>query len=313
MSSIAHLPLEWRPDRPLVFTHVPKCAGTTFNTALAFIAGQLGQRNVIVSGATSWLAEPHAPASALAHHNLTLDQFHLVSGHLPFAHFREKAASLNLLVSLRDPVARALSDIFSQPAFGEDPERAYAEVLASAGAPASRVEFLIDNMHVRMLANDPRFGKPCTTEMLDEAAENIEGSYALVFSLATMTDALDEVCRQLDMGPIAVVPQNVTDYTPDEIPAAVVEAVKNANRFDMELVERFSKRTSDSTAPAQPSGLFSGAPPRTAVNVDSLVPVSDPRVPSDWQTSAPALVLGVDGSASVRESWLMSRAQHEGS
>ncbi len=102
-------------EGPLVFVHVPKSAGTSFRDALelklgaAAIAGDYGPKAV----ETSPLVRRHVfekPDLPLLRDELIAAGIRIVCGHVPVQRYAAVFGAQNLLVIVRDPVQRLVSE-----------------------------------------------------------------------------------------------------------------------------------------------------------------------------------------------------------
>lgn len=294
------------PEKPIIFTHVPKCAGNTINASLKNLAEASNSQKLTVSGATSKFGLSGLFDDILADSKLSLGQFRFVGGHLPFSNFREHAKSFHFIASVRHPVERAISDVVSQPSFLESPERAYAEVLKTTRSQPPHMEYLIDNIHVRMFANNPNFGNSCTIDMLNEAVENIENYYSVVFSAHNTAATRELLCRRLQVKSFTLNDMNVTATKPDNIPDDVFDALRDFNAYDIELLAKLQV-LSDSSAGIH-DDLKLHAPSlgtdNSIPNPSAIILVDDPKVPKNWRTAAPEIIVGIDQKPAVRTSWV---------
>jgi hypothetical protein len=106
---------EGAAEGPLVFVHVPKTAGTSFREALelklgaAAIAGDYGPK----ASETSPLVRRHVfekPDLPLLREELIAAGVRIVCGHVPVQRYAASFGTQNLLVIVRDPVQRLVSE-----------------------------------------------------------------------------------------------------------------------------------------------------------------------------------------------------------
>lgn len=278
-------------SKPIVYTHIPKCAGNTVIALLRQISDQTRTRMLAIAGASSRFGSDGDLDALLADKGIRLGDFFVITGHLPFVNFIDKKKSFNFMVSLRDPVKRSLSDAYSQPQFVGNHNAAFKKIIEVVQSTSPTPEYLIDNLHVRMLASDPRFGQPCSTEMMWEAVLNVDRYYGTVFT----DECIEQVCA--DIGGLfglrtAPVPRlNATERPPEIIPDDVICALEEYNRYDIELV--FALRALSRTR--------SRSEPVYRV---STTAADNPTVPEDWRVSAPDVILNGNGHAEVSTPWV---------
>jgi hypothetical protein len=300
-------------EKPIIFTHIPKCAGNTINAALKHLAEASDSQKLTVSGATSKFGLQGLFDNILAGNELSLSQFRFVGGHLPFSNFREHAKSFHFIASVRNPVERAISDVLSQPSFQTSPELAYDDILKTTRSEPPHTEYLIDNIQVRMFANSPDLGNRCTTNMLYEALENIEKYYSIVFSSQNTAATRELFCKLLGVKSFTLNDMNVNASKPHNVPDDVVDALREFNAYDVELLTRLQV-LSDADAETY-EDLKLAAPTlgtdNSIPNPSPTVSIDDPGVPKNWRTAAPEIILSINKSPEVRDSWIATSTSAE--
>jgi len=237
----------------LIFTHIPKSAGTSLDHVLAAMAAVRGLRFKRAMGTLYGIflgkGKGEAATDFAQMQNDAREQLDIISGHLPFgAHHRLTRPAFYATI-LREPVARLVSHF----RFGVRRE----------GWPASepfddlfRQGHMIDNLQTRQLAgmSDPTL--PCTAAVLDQAISNLQDRYGIVGT----TDAFDSVLKALialfRWPDVAYSDRQVGQPEPyDEgLHARAVAAVERYFAYDRELYTRVQARQ----APWR-TDLFEGA------------------------------------------------------
>jgi hypothetical protein len=174
----------------LIFTHIPKNAGTSLDHVLTGMAAarSLKFRRAMgtLYGVFLGAGKGDAPTDFASLQSDVLDSLDIISGHLPFGvHARLRRPALYITI-LREPTARLLSHFrFGVRRGGWAASQSFDELL--------RDGHMIDNLQTRQLAGltDPRV--PCTATVLDQAAANLRHQYGLV----TTTDHFDSALKAL--------------------------------------------------------------------------------------------------------------------
>ena len=170
---------------PVVFTHIPKAGGTTFDHIVSAIADHAGEGFRRVTGTLyGQFLRGGAGGSldslrALAKPPFT--QVRYLTGHLPFLppeDFGVAEAAYTTL--LRDPVARTLSHFrYGLGRGGWHADAAIDDLIATGK--------VCDNPQTRQLAGCLDRAEPCDDVMLVRAKQTLERHYALV----GLTDEFD--------------------------------------------------------------------------------------------------------------------------
>jgi hypothetical protein len=139
------------------------------------------------SGASSVYADPRRPLELLRDHGLDLSEFSIITGHIPFATAHHCFAPAAFATVLRDPAWLLISNYCSQPSNRWLPDFGMGKFGRQLGWRwrfdrrfRERAEWAIDNIQVRMLCDDPEFGRPATPGMLASAKRNLMTRYTLV-------------------------------------------------------------------------------------------------------------------------------------
>jgi len=174
---------------PIIFIQIPKTAGNSFQSYLRGLHLHLGLSKLNFAAASSVMANSEVPDRLMAQQGMSADQFDIVAGHMPFGTAQKCFVNGNYITILRNPVDRMLSDYCSQPANVEKPKFGLdqlADILAVRPSP----EFAFDNMQVRMLCDNPRFGEEVHSPMLDEAIANLSHRFLCFGVLEKIDDFL---------------------------------------------------------------------------------------------------------------------------
>lgn len=226
-------------DRPLVFIHIQKTAGS----AVGLVLADLMPGGLVFEGSAT-LHTFESTGHKLAAHG---KRPNAAWGHLPYAHAIAWLAPAHFVTILRNPVDRMLSDFCSQGPHKALPDFGLSR-LESALHDTKGAEWAHDNLQVRMLCNDPRWGQPCTWQMLWEARRNLER-----FTLVGVHDKLDDFTARLgallDRPPVILPPSMVTGPYRHLVTDDHRAIVREYNLFDLDLWRHVTSR-SLSHAPA---------------------------------------------------------------
>jgi len=161
----------------LIFTHIPKAAGTTLDhilTGIGLATGQTWRRaNGTLYNQFLGPGKPEALDTFKSLSRETLQEVRILTGHLPFGIHRGLIERPIYTTVLREPVARYTSHYRFGIQRGGWTEDTRVATLIGSGA-------MVDNAQVRQLSGciDPR--EACNGGMLKAALRNLEESYALV-------------------------------------------------------------------------------------------------------------------------------------
>ncbi len=178
-------------DATLVFTHIPKTAGTTLDRIISAAADCLGKSALRVAGSSDSNPLPGA-RQALASDLFgqipddRLANLDYLSGHLPCGVHARIPRNCRYVTLLREPIARAIS----QHRMG--PRRRCWGLDDSVGDLLKR-KLIIDNPQVRQIAGECDLRAPCDELMLARAIDNLQTRYALVGT----TEAFDETLQAM--------------------------------------------------------------------------------------------------------------------
>lgn len=199
-----------QPSR-LVYTHIAKALGSTTNVLLSDIMHEYGLDTLAFSGASSVYADPTLPTTLLEKHELRLQDYSIITGHIPFSTARASFDPAVYITCLRNPIDHLFSSYCSQPEnssradYGLD--RFQQHMIENATA-----EWAIDNYQTRMLCDYPRFGQNVTTGMLRSAQRNLVDHYSIVGLQHLDEDFFSAICLlyDYDFDPSQLERHNVT-------------------------------------------------------------------------------------------------------
>ena len=184
------MPIVWLADHTVVFTHIPKAAGSTLDSILKDIAEDDGLKWLRVMGTLygQFLGpgKPDTLAELRGLSNEALSRAQFLTGHLPFGVHERIEGKCFYITVLREPVSRLVSHFRYGVERGGWPAATAIEDLLRDG-------LLIDNPQTRQLAGLRDAGAKCTPATLETALSNLESHYGIV----GVTERFDEVLKAL--------------------------------------------------------------------------------------------------------------------
>jgi hypothetical protein len=237
----------------LIFTHIPKSAGTSLEYVLNPMAAARGQRFRRAKGTLYGIFlgadKGDAPADFARLQSDAREQLDIISGHLPFGVHGGLTRRAFYVTIVREPTARLLSHFRFGVLRGGWPQARPFDDLIREGR-------MIDNLQTRQLAGmtDPK--APCTAAVLDRALDNLRDHYGVVAT----TDGFDSLLKALialfHWPDVAYSDQQVGSQEPPDgnLCARAAAAVERYFAHDRELYAQVLARP----APWRP-GLFEGA------------------------------------------------------
>src|SRR5215213_2660795 len=220
-------------DCTLLFTHVPKTAGTTLDYILR--AAAMAQRIPFLRAMGSIYGQFHGigkgdpqqdfagwPRTALA-------QRAYISGHLPYGVHQRLSRPYCYITILRDPLPRLLS----QYRFGIQ-RGGWNESVAIAQVMEKRL--MADNIQTRQLAGVTDRATPVTAETLKTAIAHLRAEYSVVGTSERFADAVKLLITLLGWPDIVYGNRQVTVGAPKpQLLQQAQEATQRFFSYDLEL------------------------------------------------------------------------------
>lgn len=230
-------PRRFYSPRPLIFIHIPKAAGTTLQEIV--VRQFPGGRGFRFTGDTQqWNDFRALPPDERA-------RFDVVHGHVHFGIHEYLPDPATYITMLRDPVDRVVSHyhyvmtnpghyLYKKIAGGSFTLHDYA---------VTRASHELDNDQVRWLCSRHHFDVPVgqvSRQMVDEAKWNLENCFSVVGIMERFNESLE--CLRAAFGWRDVAPsssRNVNKSRPrlNDIPPPTLDAIRQINRFDIELYD----------------------------------------------------------------------------
>lgn len=226
----------------LIFLHIPKAAGSTLHPILERHFSR-NVRHTIYYDVENRMA--HFRGLPLADRN----DVRLLKGHFPYGLHDSLVGKTTYVTLLRNPIERVVSHYYYVK---RTPRHyLYDQVISTkmglADYVRSGITGELDNGQVRLLAGVDQaipFGS-CTREHLDIAKHHVEQDFALVGLSERFDESLVLMCIVLGWAWLPYYRNlNVTKGRPQhrEIDPDVIAAIRETNRFDIELYEWVSER-----------------------------------------------------------------------
>jgi hypothetical protein len=217
----------------LLFTHIPKTAGTTFGHILHAVA--LAQKTPFLHAMGTIYGQFHGAGKGEAMQEVgrwpeaALHTRSYLSGHLPYGMHRVMKHPYFYVTMLRDPAARLLSQYrFGMQRGGWNEDASISEVIQKG--------LLADNLQTRMIAGLGNQATPCTTETLKTAIQNLRSEYTIVGISERFDDTLKLMIALLGWPDIAYGKRQVTSNTPTlEQQEQAKKATRDFFAYDLEL------------------------------------------------------------------------------
>jgi hypothetical protein len=218
----------------LIFTHVPKSAGTSLDHVLSGMAAVRGLRFRRAMGTLYGIflgaGKGDAPADFAHLQSDVLERLDIVSGHLPFGGHARLTHPAFYMTILREPMERLVSHFRFGVRRGGWPEARSFDDLFLEG-------HMIDNLQTRQIAGVTDPNVPCTAAVLDQALANLRGHYGIVATTDTFDSALKALIALFRWPDAAYSDRQVgSSEQPDqELLARAAVAVERHFAYDREL------------------------------------------------------------------------------
>jgi hypothetical protein len=220
-------------NHTLLFTHVPKTAGTTLDYILRAVA--LTQRIPFLRAMGTIYGQFHGvgkgdPVREFARWSTSaLQERAYMSGHLPYGVHQRLSRPYFYITVLRDPLARLLSQYrFGVQRGGWYETTPIAQVIEKGQ--------IADNLQTRQLAGITDRTTPCTGETLKTAIAHLRSDYTVVGTSERFDDTLKLLITLLGWPDVAYGNRQVTAGAASE--PLMQQAQETAQRFfayDLEL------------------------------------------------------------------------------
>lgn len=221
-------------ERPaLIFLHIPKAAGTTFQQ---LVEARYPRRFRLSGDTEEWEAFKRLPA-------VDRNAYDLVYGHVHFGVHEHLARPAQYVTMLRDPVDRIVSHYYF---VREHPDH-YLHPIAAESTLAEyatrRASHELDNDQVRWLSTPHHFDVPVgkvSRALVEEAKWNLANGFAAFGLTEQFARSVRWIARELRWGEVAVPErQNRTRHRPAlaDLSPETVETIREANPYDVELYE----------------------------------------------------------------------------
>lgn len=171
----------------LLFTHIPKTAGTTLDHILQAIAASGGIPHPRAMGTIYGQFHGFGKSEAMLEFGrwpeTVLRERAILSGHLPHGMHRAVSHPYFYITLLREPVARLLSQYrFGMRRGGWNEASSIADVIEKG--------LIVDNLQTRMLAGVRDRSAPCSADTLKAAIGHLRSEYTVVGTAERFNDTL---------------------------------------------------------------------------------------------------------------------------
>ncbi|HZS63307.1 MAG TPA: sulfotransferase family 2 domain-containing protein [Xanthobacteraceae bacterium] len=231
----------------LIFTHVPKTAGTSLDYILIALAGArkipfyraMGTIYGQYHGAgkkESWKDFERWPETALAQRQC------FISGHLPHGAHRRVKRPYFYVTMLRDPVSRLVSQFrFGVQRGGWTESTPMAEVIERGG--------IANDLQTRQIAGIMDLTTPCNADSLKQAIEHLRSEYTVVGLSSGFDETVKVLITLLGWPEIAYGNRQVSEGKPSaQIVEQAEQAAKRYFANDLELYAAAKEIAAGTTA-----------------------------------------------------------------
>ncbi len=255
-------PIKPVSDLPVVFTHIPKTAGTTLDRIFEALEYRCGLSRHRIRGTIygQFLGPGKPDVAATTTLPTDFKQASVISGHTPFG-FPSPLPSPNLkLTILREPLARSISHfLFGAERGGWDLKTEPAAVYAAGQ--------MVDNPQVRQIAGSLDAGEVCDAAMLNAAIANIDDHFDFAGITERFDDLLMALLCALDLPDVVYRKATVGRRPPPKLSRKLSAAFESFNQFDKALYDHVAAKPS----PVRDGILAIGTSPANRKNADKVL------------------------------------------
>lgn len=235
----APVPRPTSPRRLIVFTHVPKTAGSSLARMMRGSGAPIARAPNVFKGTGGVVRAPQYDRYVDALRRRP--DARLLHGHTPFGAATRLADEwdLQFVTILREPVDRAVSHYYFQLQFADRRPRGGPRL--SPATPLdeafSALHLVPDNLHTRMLCGDAEPFGEVTEAMLAAACHNLETRFAAVGLVERFDETVTLFNLRLGLSMPAGPLRRVNDTRPRgaDVPPDIRAAAERANQYDLAL------------------------------------------------------------------------------
>lgn len=232
------------PEKPLIFTHIPRTAGTTLDRIFRTIAAAKGVNCWRATGTIydQFLGSEKGDAfESVLSEGERLTEVRYLFGHIPFGvHEKLGLTDASYAVVLRNPKQRVLSQL--RLGYKEN-----AQITSEDVANVIRGGKMADNCQVRMVAGCFDVNEPCDDEMLARAVANLKTSYKYVGFQDSLGDFIHDIIEGEESPSLLFIDRNLSRSANIKISPEDRSLLQDFIRYDIalyaEAVKIFGKRT----------------------------------------------------------------------
>lgn len=231
--------VDWS-DKTIIFTHIPKAAGTTLDIIFTMIAKVRNEnrRRAMGTFLGQTLGEEKAEALDYFRANITnsATPIRYLAGHLPYGIHDELVRESVYITVVRDPILRCISQFRMGISGGIWTEESSLDDLHHSGK-------MISNSQTRQLAGAVDPNTDCDEKLLETALNNIDQHYSLVATTEDFNQLIKALIALLDWPDLIfsnyqIGKAEISDARTSEIGKQAVRW----NKLDLELYEAVSQR-----------------------------------------------------------------------
>lgn len=220
-------------DHTLIFTHMPKAAGTTLDNILYATAGIQGIPYLRALGTIydqfHGFGKGEARQDFARWPESALQQRAYISGHLPYGVHKRLARPYFYVTMLRSPTSRLLSQfLYGVKQGGWSIDTPLADIFEQG--------YMADNVQTRLLAGLPDRTIPCTAEVFRNAIEHLKQDYTVIGISEKFDATLRLLITLLDWPDIAFGRKQVSEIRGNESVMEQAQALTDRYfAYDVEL------------------------------------------------------------------------------